>query len=181
MSRRRRLSRFLLPRELSYGHDNVHHGVILLTLDDVMEIAKADGYLAVIATLRRDSTIQATVVNAGALPHPITGEQVVGFVTYGEKKLANLRSAPRLSITFRAGWRWATVEGDAELIGPDDPHPSIDEEALRLLRRAVFSAAGGSHDDWGAYDTAMTAERRSVVLVRPIRAYSNRVVTLTSK
>jgi hypothetical protein len=65
------------------------------------------------------------------------------------------------------------VEGTAELVGPDDPHPGIDEEQLRALLRDIFTAAGGSHDDWDAYDRTMRDERRTAVLVRPRRVYTN--------
>jgi len=75
--------------------------------------------------------VQASVVNAGVLPHPVTGERVVGLVAIGgSKKLANLRANPRTAIVARAGWQWATVEGDAEIIGPDDPHPAVRVRAI---------------------------------------------------
>ena len=66
-----------------------------------------------------------------------------------------------------------TVEGRAELIGPDDPHPDVDDERLRLLLREIFSAAGGGHDDWPGYDRTMREERRTAVLVTVDRVYSN--------
>jgi PPOX class probable F420-dependent enzyme len=141
------------------------------TGQDVIELARRDHFLAVVSTLRAELTVQSSVVNAGVLSHPVGGEEVVGFVTYGPAKLANLRARPQLSVTFRAGWEWATVEGRAQLIGPDDPHPAIDAEALRLLLRRVFRAAGGDHDDWDAYDRAMAEQRRTVVLVMPTRIY----------
>jgi PPOX class probable F420-dependent enzyme len=144
-----------------------------MTLDEVVGIARQDRYFAVVSTLRPDSTIQSSVVNAGVLPHPLTGSGVVGFVTYGRTKLANLRSRPQVSVTFRAGGLWAAVEGRAELIGADDVHPEIGAEQLRLLLREVFKAAGGTHDDWDGYDRAMTEQRRTVVLVDPSRVYSN--------
>ena len=69
------------------------------------------------ATLRADNSIQASLVNVGLTSHPATGEPVLGFVTYGRVKLANLRARPRLAVTFRAGWQWATVKGNAEIVG----------------------------------------------------------------
>lgn len=144
-----------------------------MTLDEVMEMAAREQYLAVVATLRADSTIQSSLVNAGALDHPITGEQVLAFVTYGAAKLRNLRVRPQLAVTFRSSWTWAAVEGDAELIGPDDPHPQVDAERLRLMLRDIFTAAGGTHDDWDAYDRTMREQHRTAVLVRPSRIYSN--------
>ena len=99
---------------------------------------------------------------------------MVAFVAAGgTRKLAHLRADATIAVVVRAGWQWATVEGRAELIGPDDPHPEVDDERLRLLLREIFGAAGGTHDDWAAYDQAMREERRTVVLVAPTRAYSN--------
>jgi hypothetical protein len=39
---------------------------------------------------------------------------------------------------------------------------------------AIFSAAGGEHDDWDTYDRVMAAERRAAVLIRPDRITNNR-------
>jgi PPOX class probable F420-dependent enzyme len=144
-------------------------------LDDVTALAAPEQYLAVVATVRGDATAQATVVNAGVLPHPATGRQVLGFVTYGPVKLMNLRARPQVAVTFRSGWQWATVEGRAELVGPDDPQPWLAEaDRLRLLLREVFTAAGGRHDDWAEYDRVMAEQRRTVVLVEPLRIYGSR-------
>jgi hypothetical protein len=86
-------------------------------------------------------------------------------------KLRHLRARPRGTVTVRDGFEWATVEGPTAIIGPDDPHPAVDAERLRLLLREVFVAAGGDHDDWDAYDKAMADEHRTVILVRPDRVY----------
>lgn len=133
-----------------------------------------DHGLCVVVTRRADQSPQTTVVNAGVLPHPRTGDPVVGFVVAaGARKLRNLRADPTIAVVVRAGWQWATAEGHAELIGPDDPHPGVDDERLRRLLRDVFTAAGGTHDDWGGYDRTMREERRAAVLVTPTRVYSN--------
>jgi PPOX class probable F420-dependent enzyme len=145
----------------------------MTTLQEVTAIGDRERFLAVVSTARADATIQSSVVNAGVLPHPISGEDVVAFVTYGKAKLANLRARPQVSVTFRSGWEWATVEGRSELIGPDDPHPDVDADQLRLLLRQVFTAAGGTHDDWEAYDREMADQRRTAVLITPTRIYSN--------
>ncbi len=144
-------------------------------LADYGRLVARDHGLAVVATLRADQTIQASVVNTGVLEHPTAGHPVVGFTTRGNaRKLANLRARPRLAVTVRAGWEWVTVEGPAALAGPDDPLPGIDAEGRRLLLRAVFRAAGGSHEDWDAYDRVMADERRAAVLITAERVYSNR-------
>jgi hypothetical protein len=67
---------------------------------------------------------------------------------------------------WRAGWRWAAVDGTSELVGPGS-------DGLRLLLRAVFTAAGGTHDDWDTYDRVMREEGRVAVLVTPTKVYGN--------
>lgn len=125
-----------------------------------------------VATTRADGTVQSSVVNAGILAHPRSGVPAVGFVTAGGSlKQRFLRRRPACAITFRRGWRWATVEGEAELIGPDDPAEGVHRERLRLLLREVFTAAGGTHEDWEEYDRVMAAQRRTVALVEPRRLY----------
>jgi PPOX class probable F420-dependent enzyme len=147
---------------------------IMTNVSAFADLVPMDHGLCVLTTLRGDGSAQSSVVNAGVLPHPLTGEQVVGFVAAGgTRKLDNLRADPRASIVARAGWQWATVEGNAEIVGPDDPHPDIDDETLRALLRNIFQAAGGTHDDWDTYDRAMAEERRAAVLLAPRRAYTN--------
>lgn len=68
---------------------------------------------------------------------------------------------------LRAGWRWAAVEEPVELAGTDDPLDGVDAERLRLLLREIYTAPGGTHDDFGAYDEAMAADRRVAVPVTP--------------
>ncbi|QRY46106.1 TIGR03618 family F420-dependent PPOX class oxidoreductase [Mycolicibacterium boenickei] len=138
------------------------------------DMLSRDHGLCVLSTLRGDGSIQSSVVNAGVMAHPRTGEPVVALVAIGgTRKLRHLRADPRATVVARAGWQWVTVEGTAEMIGPDDPSPDIDAEKLRLLLRAVFEAAGGTHDDWDTYDRVMREERRAAVLITPVREYSN--------
>jgi len=146
----------------------------MTTLQEAVSLAGADSGLAVVSTLRADQTIQASLVNAGVLPHPATAEAVLGFVTYGRVKLDNLRARPHLAMTFRRGWQWATIEGRAELAGPDDPQDWLSEpDQLRVLLRTVFTACGGSHDNWAEYDRVMAEQGRTAVLIMPTRIYSN--------
>ncbi|OBK10321.1 TIGR03618 family F420-dependent PPOX class oxidoreductase [Mycobacterium asiaticum] len=147
----------------------------MTTLVEAVALAASESGLAVVSTVRADGTVQASLVNVGLLPHPSGGAPVLGFTTYGKVKLANLRARPQLAVTFRNGWRWATVEGRAELAGPDDAQSWVTgPDHLRQLLRDVFTAAGGAHDDWDEYDRVMTQERRAVVLIEPTRVYSNR-------
>lgn len=134
-----------------------------------------DNGLANLALLRADGTVQATVVNAGIIDHPLTGEPVAAFVSRpGTFKLRHLRANPAATLCWRAGWAWCTVEGDVELVGPDDPLEGVDEERRGGLLRTIYSAAGGGdHPDWAEFDREMAAERRVAVLVRPARIYVN--------
>jgi PPOX class probable F420-dependent enzyme len=128
----------------------------------------------VVSTTRADGTVQSSLVNAGVLDHPRSGEPVLGLVVRPDaRKLANLRARPRATLVARAGYEWVAVEGSPEIVGPDDPQAGVDAEGLRLLLRAVFVAAGGSHDDWDEFDRVMREERRAAVLVHPTRVYSN--------
>ena len=138
------------------------------------DLVPLDHGLCIVVTRRADHTPQTSVVNAGVIDHPLTGDSVVAFVAAGgTRKLTNLRVDPTIAVVIRAGWQWTAVEGRAQLIGPDDPHPDVDDERLRLLLREIFTAAGGTHDDFDAYDRTMAEERRVAVLITPRRVYTN--------
>jgi PPOX class probable F420-dependent enzyme len=143
----------------------------MTTLAEAWELSRGDSGLTVVSTLRADLSIQSSLVNTGILEYD--GDDRLAFVTYGKVKLGNLRRRPQVTATFRNGWRWATVEGTAELAGPDDPRPGIDAERLRLLLREIFTAAGGTHDDWTEYDRVMHDQGRTAVLITPTRVYGN--------
>ncbi len=145
----------------------------MTTLQEAAALARDESGRAVVSTLRADATIQSSLVNIGLLPHPVSGADVLAFVTYGKVKLANLRARPQLTVTYRRGWNWAAAEGRATVAGPDDPQPWLNPERLRQLLRGIFVAAGGQHDDWDEYDRVMTEQRRAAVLIETARVYSN--------
>jgi PPOX class probable F420-dependent enzyme len=138
-------------------------------LEPVRRIVAEENGLAAVSVVRADGTPHSSLVNAGVLDHPRTGAPVVGYVTYGPVKLRALRARPASTLLWRAGWRWAAVDGTSELLGPGD----TDAEELRLLLRDVFTAAGGTHDDWAEYDRVMREEGRVAVLVVPTKVYGN--------
>jgi hypothetical protein len=150
--------------------------VNLLLLDRARELASREAGLAVVVTHRSDGTAQASVVNAGVLDHPVTGEPAIGFVVQGgaRKKLANLRARPVTTVVFRSGWDWVSIEGDVDLIGPDDRPNSLAPEAVPGVFHEIYAAAiGGTPDDWTARDAVIEQEGHTAVLVRPTRLYSN--------
>jgi PPOX class probable F420-dependent enzyme len=132
-------------------------------LDLVRRLGEASSWLAVVATTRPDGSVHASLVNAGVLDDPVTGEATIGLVVRGEaRKLAHFRASGRAAATFHQGWEWVTVEGPVRIAGPDPG-----------LLRQVFQAAGGSHDDWDEFDRVMAAERRVAVLIEPARIVTN--------
>ncbi|GAB2987518.1 pyridoxamine 5'-phosphate oxidase family protein [Amycolatopsis acidiphila] len=143
-------------------------------LSRVGKLALAEHGLATIAVARADGTVHASVVNAGLIDDPVTGRKSVGFVARGgTRKLALLRESGLGTIVFRRGWEWASVQGGAHLIGPDDPDPAFPADGVPQLLRDVFVAATGTHDDWAEYDRVMAAERRCAVFIAAERMYGN--------
>ncbi|MBK1786462.1 pyridoxamine 5'-phosphate oxidase family protein [Prauserella cavernicola] len=142
-------------------------------LELVRGLARAEHGLATLATTRPDGTVHASVVNAGVLDDPVSGTPSVAAVLLGgAHKLALLRRSGHATVVFRRGWRWASVQGPTRLIGPDDPEPAVPADRFATLLREIFTAAGGTHDDWNEYDRVMAAERRTALFVEPARITS---------
>src|SRR4051794_13369541 len=98
-------------------------------LGDFRRLVARDHGLCIVSTLTSNGEIQSTLVNAGVLAHPVTGEDVVGFVARGDsRKLVHLRARPQATVVVRAGWEWVTASGATELIGPDDSAVDVDAE-----------------------------------------------------
>jgi len=141
-------------------------------LDAFARLVPLDHGLVVVSTARADGTIQSSVVNAGLVDHPVTQRPVVAFVSAGSaQRLRHLRARPRATVVIRAGWQWVGIEGAVDLAGPDDRLDGVDPGDLSGLLREIFTAAGGTHDDWDEYDRVMASERRVAVLVAPERVY----------
>jgi hypothetical protein len=74
----------------------------------------------------------------------------------------------------RSGWDWVTIEGDVDLVGPDDRLDGVRAESVAAVFHEIYSAAiGGTPDDWAERDDAIARERHAAVIVRPTRVYSN--------
>ncbi len=145
-----------------------------VTLSVVEDFVRRDHGLAVASVVLSDGTPVSSLVNAGVVTHPVTGARCGAFVARGNaKKVTHLRVAPHAALAWRDGWRWVSLAGPVELIGPDDRSAGLDAEATRLLLREVFTSAGGAHDDWETFDRVMLEERRLAVLVAPQRLTGN--------
>ena len=140
------------------------------SLEHVRSFLAEENGLAVVSTVRADGSVLSSVVNCGVIDHPISGEPRVGFVSVGgAARLGHIRKGSRVTATARRGWKWVSVTGPTELIGPDDNANELDPDQIRVLLRDIFTAAGGTHDDWDTYDRAMLDEGRTAVLIEPDR------------
>lgn len=141
--------------------------------DRARELSSQEFGLAVVFTGRHDGSPRASVVNSAVIAHPVSDEPVVAFVSRGSaRKLDDLRARPTATIVFRAGWEWLAVEGDAQLVGPEDRLEGLDQNNLAVLIRTIYaSAVGGTADQWSELDSVMAEERHTAVLVRPRHIY----------
>ena len=141
-------------------------------LADVDRLAAGDLHLAVFTVARPDGTVHASVVSAGLIDDPIDGAPGVAAVLGGgARKLQLLRVTGKATLVFKNGGDWAAVSGPVRLVGPDDGTDlGLDVPALV---RAVFRAAGGTHEDWDEFDRVMAAERRCAAFVRADTVSSN--------
>ena len=139
-------------------------------LHDVRSFLAEETGLAVVSTTQADGRVLSSVINCGVIDHPVSGVPCVALVSRGAAaRIGHVRRGSQVTITVRRGWSWVSVTGPADLIGPDDLPETIDAEALRQLLRDVYTAAGGTHDDWDEYDRAMIDDGRTAVLVSPDR------------
>ncbi len=144
------------------------------TIEDVRSYLADEHGLAVASTTQADGRVLSSVINCGLIDHPVNGAPCVAFVSAGNAaRLTHIRRGSQVTITIRRGWKWVAVTGMANIIGPHDPADGVDGEALRLLLRQAFQAAGGTHDDFDEFDRVMVDEARAAVLVTPDRILGN--------
>ena len=146
----------------------------LVDIEEVRAYLAKENGLAIVSTTQADGRVLSSVVNCGVINHPITGVPCVAFVSAaGAARLSHVRRGSQATIAIRRDWTWRSVTGPADLIGPGALPDGIDAEALRLLMREVFQAAGGTHDDFDEYDRVMANEERVAVFVVPERILGN--------
>ena len=143
-------------------------------LEDVKSFLADETGLATISTTQADGRVLSSVANCGVIDHPLTGTPCVALVSMGRAaRLKHVRRGSQVTIAIRRGWNWLSVTGPADLIGPSDPADSVDAEALRLLLREIYQAAGGQHEDLDEYDRSMVEDARTAVLVSTDRIIGN--------
>ncbi len=90
-------------------------------------------------------------------------------ITAGRAKYVNLQRDPRASLYVSRDdfWAYVVIEGDVELSPPATERDDATVEALVELYRSL----AGEHPDWDDYRTAMVADGRVVLTLRPTHAY----------
>lgn len=143
-------------------------------LNDVKSFLATETGLATISTTQADGRVLSSIANCGVVSHPVSGDECVALVSVGgAARLGHVRRGSEMTITARRDWNWVSVTGPADLIGPDDIPEPLDADGLRVLLRDIFTAAGGTHDDWDEYDRAMMQDGRVAMLVAPTRILGN--------
>ena len=146
----------------------------MASLEEVKQYLSTDTGLAVISTTQRDGRVLSSLVNCGVIAHPVSGEARVAMVSGGKAaRLDHVRRGSEVTVAVTRGWNWVGVTGPAELIGPADQAAEVDADATRLLIREIFTAAGGTHDNFDEFDKAMAEDGRTAVLITPDRIIGN--------
>lgn len=131
-----------------------------VTIDEALRWATTHKH-AVLITLRRDGRAQSSDI-----VYSVIEDAIVISLTATRAKTANMRRDPRivLHITDPATWSYVSIDATAEL-GPvaSDPHDSAANGLVDYYRRVT----GSDHPDWHEYRTAMVAEQRQLLWVRP--------------
>lgn len=132
--------------------------------DKLRRLVAAENGLCSFVCLDGSGSPHVSIINAGVMDNPVTGETSVACVVRANARKARLlRSDPRAAVAFRHRWDWVAVHGTAQLIGLDDPAEGV-TDTPELLRE-VFRSAGGTHEDWDEYDRVMAKERRLAIFV----------------
>jgi PPOX class probable F420-dependent enzyme len=118
----------------------------------------------VLVTQKRDGRPQLSNI-----AYAVVDDVVKISITADRAKYRNLLRNPQASlyVTREDFWAYVVLEGDAELSDvatkPDDP--SVDE----LVE--LYKVVAGEHPDWDEYRSAMVADKRVVVRLKPTHAY----------
>ncbi|WP_419837167.1 pyridoxamine 5'-phosphate oxidase family protein [Candidatus Poriferisodalis sp.] len=135
-------------------------------IDKLRRLVAAEDGLCSFVCLDSSGSPHVSIINAGVMDNPVTGETSVACVVRANARKARLlRDDPRAAIAFRHRWDWVAVHGNAQLIGLDDPADGFDNDNLPELLREVFRSAGGAHDDWDEYDRVMARQRRLAIFI----------------
>ena len=135
-----------------------------MELNEALDFAR-NHRQSVLITIRGNGRPQLSNV-----AHHVFDDGVIRIsITADRAKYANLRREPwaALHVTSKDFGAYVVLEGDVDLAPvatrPDD---ATVEELIDYYRALM-----GEHPDWDDYRRAMVADRRTVVRLRPNRAY----------
>ena len=95
----------------------------MTTLQEAASLSSDEQGLVVLSTLRANGTIQSSLVNAGVLAHPVTGETILAVVAAGPVKLANLRADPKSPPPSATAGNGRRLKGTPNSPDPTTPNP----------------------------------------------------------
>lgn len=135
-----------------------------------MDIQQALDYAApvrkgVLATLKADGRPQMSNIMFA-----VGGDGIVRIsVTDTRAKTRNMRRDPRISLHVTAPdfWSYVVLEGDADLT----PVAAAEDDETVAELVDLYRSMAGEHQDWAKYRSAMVADGRLVVRLRPTHAY----------
>ena len=135
-------------------------------IDKLRRLSATEDGLCSFICLDASGSPHVSIINAGVMDNPVTGETSVACVVAGKARKARLlREDPRAAVAFRHRWDWVAVHGSAQLIGLDDPADGVTDADIPELLREVFRSAGGTHEDWDEFDRVMAHQRRLAVFI----------------
>jgi PPOX class probable F420-dependent enzyme len=135
-----------------------------MDLDTAVDFARTTRQ-SVLTTVRRNGRPQLSNVL-----HHVTDDGVVKIsITADRAKYRNLVREPwaALHVSRDDFFAYVVLESDVDLT-PVSASPG-DATVAELVD--LYRSLAGEHEDWDAYRSAMVAERRVVVRLRPGRAY----------
>lgn len=135
-----------------------------MELDEAVRFAR-EHRRSVLVTMRRNGRPQLSNVM-----HAVGDDGLIRVsVTADRAKYHNLTRDPwvGLHVSRDDFFAYVVIEGEADLAPiASDPDDSTVDELVELYRTMT-----GEHPDWDEYRTAMVRDRRTVVRIRPGRAY----------
>ena len=135
-----------------------------MELQHALDFAR-DRRFGVLTTIRRNSRPQLSNI-----VYKVGDDGIIRVsITADRAKYTNLVREPwaALHISNEDFFAYVVLEADAELapVAEATDDPTVDE----LVE--LYRGLSGEHEDWDAYRVAMVTDRRTVLRLRPDRAY----------
>jgi PPOX class probable F420-dependent enzyme len=132
-------------------------------IDSALAFATANRQ-SILVTLKQDGRPQTSNVM-----HVVRDGVIEISVTADRAKTRNAARDPRVSLHVLGPdfWSYVVLDCDADLMPvAADPHDATVEALVGYYRSGV-----GEHPDWDEYRSAMVADRRLLMRLRPVHAY----------